>query len=378
MKSKLKRSNSVSRIIGFVIIAAAAGSVFLIDWKPEVEEEPMPVRPLKTVEAGRAAAGRTWKYPGKTSAGEEATMAFEVAGSVKELLVREGDAVKKGQVLARLDDRDYQSAVKSAEAEVKRAEAQRERVELAAASNAVSKQEVSNARAAADKARADLEIRKKALEDTEITARFGGTIARTFIKAFENVQAKQAVLSLQNLSRIEIKASIPEARLALVDPVRRAKMDPALMPQFVATFEFFQDRLFALQVKELSTQADPTTQTYTATFDMKAPGDVTILPGMTAMVSEKPNPNAPVAENGILRVPLDAVPVDGEGQYYVWLMEKGEGDIYAAKRSDVQVGEIVGDQIEINSGLTLGQRIAAAGVHILVEGQQVRLLEETN
>jgi multidrug efflux system membrane fusion protein len=242
----------------------------------------------------------------------------------------------------------------------------------------VSKQEVSNARAAADKARADLEIRKKALEDTEITARFGGTIARTFIKAFENVQAKQAVLSLQNLSRIEIKASIPEARLALVDPVRRAKMDPAEMPHFIATFEFFPDRPFALEVKELSTQADPTTQTYTATFDMEAPGDVTILPGMTAMVSEKPNPNAPVAENGILRVPLDAVPVDGEGQYYVWLMEKGEGDIYAAKRSDVQVGEIVGDQIEINSGLTLGQRIAAAGVHILVEGQQVRLLEETN
>ncbi len=65
MKSKLKRSNATSRIIGLVILAAAAGSVFLIDWKPEVKEEPTPVRPLKTVEAGRATVGRAWKYPGK-------------------------------------------------------------------------------------------------------------------------------------------------------------------------------------------------------------------------------------------------------------------------------------------------------------------------
>lgn len=373
MNETKRSSGPKSKLIGGIMLLVAVVSVFVIDWRPEVEEPPPPIRPLKTVIAGETAAATQWKYPGKASAGEEATLAFEVAGTVKELLVREGEQVKNGQVLARLDDRDYQNAMKSAQAEVDRAQAQFERVELAAKSNAVSEQEVSNARAALDKAKADLDIQSKAVEDTVLTARFAGTVAQTFIKAFENVQAKQQVLSLQNLDRIEIKASIPEARLALVDPERRKDGEKHSVP-FVATFDYFSDRTFPLEFKEFATEADPVTQTFTATFVMDAPTDVTILPGMTAMVAELADPEKPADPNADLLLPLDVVPVDGLGQYFVWKVEPEEGDMYSVTRQDVSVGELTGKNIIITAGLTRGDRVAAAGVHILVDGQRVRLL----
>ena len=350
----------------------AVVSVFLIDWKPEVEEPPPPVRPLKTLVAGETAAATAWQYPGKARAGEQATMAFEVAGNVKELLVKEGQDVEEGEALARLDDRDYQNALKSAQAELDRAKAQFDRMEAAAKSNAVSEQEVSNARAAFDKARAELDIRSKAVEDTVLKARFAGTVAQTFIEAFENVQAKEPVLSLQNLNRIEIEASVPEARLAQVDPARRKEKTHTV--PFVATFDYFPDRQFPLEIKEFSTEADPVTQTFTATFVMDAPADVTILPGMTAMVSELAHPDREVAPDADLLLPLDAVPVDGLGQYFVWRVEPVEGDLYAVTRQDVSVGELTAENIIITAGLSRGDRVAAAGVNILVEGQQVKLL----
>jgi len=118
MNEKTKLSGSRSKLIGGILFLIAIASVFLIDWRPEVAEEPPTIRPLKTLVAGETAAATTWQCPGKAGAGEEATMAFEVAGSVNELLVREGMDVNEGQILARLDDRDFQNALKAAQAEV--------------------------------------------------------------------------------------------------------------------------------------------------------------------------------------------------------------------------------------------------------------------
>lgn len=367
------KPKSSNKKIGAALFVAAAVSVFVIDWKPEVEEAPPPIRPLKTIIVGEAHAGTAWQFPGKVSAGEQATMAFEVAGTVKELLVKEADRVEKGQVLARLDERDYVNELKSAQAELDRAKAQFDRMKVAAAANAVSEQELSNARAGFDQAKAELDIKAKALEDTELKASFSGTIASTFVKAFENVKAKQEVLSLQDLSRIEIKASIPEARIAQADPGQRGKKETA--DWFFVTFDYFPGRTFPVIPEEFSTEADPATQTYTATFVMDTPDDVLILPGMTAMVSERletKEEDATADSNFLL--PLDAVPVDGVGQYFIWVVEQDEGDVYSVTRRDVTVGELSGGSIIISSGVNRGERIAGAGVHILQEGQKVKLL----
>ncbi len=367
-KSKSSKK-STARIVGGLIFAAAVAAVFLMDRTPEEEEEAPVVRPLKTmvIESSFAAKGKT--YPGKVSAGQQVNMAFEVPGLIVERAVNRGDNVSQGQVLMRLDPRDFENDYNSALAERDRARAQLERMEQAARSNAVSKQEVDDARAAFDQAAAAVDTRKKALEDTKLSAKFDGVIGDTFVQQFQNVQAKQQVLSLIDISTIEIDVSVSEGDVARARPENRDKID------LVATFDFFPGEVFPVKIAEVTTEADPVTQTYTITVAMDRPEDKNILPGMTATVTARiPRELLREGEDGF-PVPLDAVPVDGLGQYYVWkLKETGEGS-YTVHRADVEVGEVDGDDIVVVGGLAKGDRIALAGVHVLTEGREVRLLE---
>jgi RND family efflux transporter MFP subunit len=293
-------------------------------------------------------------------------MAFEVSGKLIERPVKKGDMVKVGQLLARLDPRDYKQDLDGVKAEMERARAHRDRIRKAAEKNAVSKQDVSDAEAAFDVARSKVGIKVKALEDTYLRAKFAGLIANTYVENFENISAKQKILVLQDVSSIKIDINVPEERVAM------AKRDRNRF-RFVASFDYLPDREFDLEIKEFATEADPKSQTYTATFIMPAPEDVNILPGMTATVREFLRQAED--DGSSYSVPIDVVPVDGLGNYYVWLLKKDSGDIYTAHRVDVTVGDMMGDSIQILSGLKKGDRIAMAGVHYLQEGQRVRLLD---
>jgi RND family efflux transporter MFP subunit len=141
----------------------------------------------------------------------------------------------------------------------------------------------------------------------------------------------------------------------------------------VATFDFLPGREFTVELKEVSTEADPATQTYAVTVVMPAPKDVTILPGMTATIRTYRKESAGPAGGGYA-VPVDAVPVDGLGNCFVWVVKEKADRAWTVHRREVTVGEMMQDSILVTDGLEQGDHIATAGVHFLQEGQQVRLL----
>jgi len=363
MEEKKKSNMNVKIGLGLMIVAVI--SVFFMDWKADIPEEPLVVRPLKTLVIGSAFAESGRKYPGKVRAAQSAEMGFEVSGRLIERPVNNGDMVTEGQLLARLDPSDFEQDLESVTAELERSRAQRDRIRKAAEKNAVSKQDVSNAEAAFDKAQAQVKIKAKALKDTYLRAEFSGIIANTLVENFENVTAKQPIMVLQDISSLEIDINVPEERFALAKKQKGAK--------FLASFDYLPEREFDITVKEFATEADPKTQTYAVTFKMPAPKDVNILPGMTATVKEYRK--ATQKGDSSYSVPIDVVPVDGLGNYYVWLLKKSAENIYTVHRVDVEVGDMTGDSIQILKGLKQGDRIAMAGVHYLQEGQHVRLLE---
>ncbi len=369
----MPKSKKVPRLIGFLIgailIAGAVYSIFFIEWKTEVPPEPLLVRPLKTmvIESPYTWVGR--KYPGKVKAGTSVMLSFDVAGTIIEKLVSKGDEVQEGQLLYRLDPRDFQNDLDATKAERERAKAQYERIKLAASTGAVSQQELTNAQAAFDVAEAQVKIKVKALEDTSLRAKFSGLIANTFADNFQNVQAKQSILSLQDVSSVEIDVNVPEDRVAL-------SMKDRENYRLVATFDYLPDNKFEVTLKSFSTEADPVTQTFRVTLAMPAPKDkdITILPGMTATVTPY-KLSSEEAEGNVYAIPLDLVPVDGLGNYYVWKVKQSGEDQWAVQRVDVKVGEMVGSHdILVVEGISTGDRIAAAGVHLLENGQVVRLL----
>ena len=354
-----------------VAAAALAGGCS----KPEPLAAPVP-RPVQTMTLGAEMTLPPHSYPGKVLAGQRVSLAFEVSGKLQELAVKEGDRIAAGAVVARLDPRDFQNALDGARAELDRARANFERVQEAAKINAVSQQDLSNAKASMDVAQAQCDIRQKALDDTELKAPFEGVIATRYVESFENVLAKQQIVSLQNFGQIEIEVFIPENRLAGVDPTRFQQRDAG---SIAAVFDALPQLEFPLSIKEFSTEADPTTQMFRAVLTMPAPENYLILPGMTVTVRVVRRAAAGVAEDAGFLVPFDAVAVDAPtGKQFVWIVQRQAdgGDLATVTKRFVEVGEPVEESLLVRSGLAAGDVIAVAGVSVLLEGQVVKPFAE--
>lgn len=370
-KSAGKSKKLISSVLGLVVVGAAIYSVVFMDWEEAPPEEEEIVRPLKTVVVQGGQSHRTYRYLGVIEAADEVALSFDVSGALMSLQVKKGDRVEKDQMLASLDPRDFENALASAQADAEKARVTLERLRPAAGTGAISKQQLTDAEAAAASTAARLSIQQKALADTQLTASFDGIVADVLVDNYENITAKQTILVLQATDNVDVTVDVPEARIAEVDP-KRPRTEPSAS-SFAMTLDYFPDRRFAVLPKEFSTQADQLTLSYKVTFTMPRPEDVTLLPGMPATITE----TKPIEIKGAqgFWLPVDAVPVDTAGQYFVWSLKEAQEDIFTAERKAVDVGEMLDNRIAVTSGLSEGERIAAAGVHILKEGQKVRLLE---
>lgn len=370
--SRQVRSSPVGRLIGLVLVVAAIAAVIFIDWNPQPKVPPAPIRPLKTMDVSGSSMAAARSYPGKVRANREVRLAFQVGGSLTALDVRKGEDVEEGVVLAQLDARDFESQAQSKKAVLEKAREDYEKIQRLFEDGSAGKQEVVDYKAAFEVAEANANVADKALADTKLIAPFSGVIADTYVDNFENVQAKQPILSLQDVSSVEIEVSVPEERV-----IRATRGKEKDKYRFVAVFDYLPDREFDVTMKEFTTEADPMTQTYTATFVMPAPTDVTLLPGMTVTIREYArDPQA--SDETAFAIPLDAVPVDETtGGYYVWkVRDRGDGTATVA-RQPVKVDEMIGDSILVTDGLTSGDRIALAGVHVLQSEQIVKPFSAT-
>lgn len=365
-----KSQKLVSSIVGLAVVGVGIYSVLFIDWKQTPPEEEEVIRPLKTLVVQGRASEELYKYLGVVEAAEEAGLSFEVSGALISLNVNKGDRVEAGQLLASLDPRDFENALAAAQADAEKARINLERLRPAAQTGAVQMQQLTAAEAEAASTAARLNIQRKALEDTKLTASFEGVIADVFVKNYENITAKEQIVMLQATENVDVTVDVPESRVAQMNPEHaRARK---VISTFVVSLDYFPNRRFVVVPKEFQTQADRLTLSYKATFTMPRPEDIVLLPGMPATITET-KPIESGGRKGFL-LPVDAVPIDTAGDYFVWGLTGELNGIFTVHRQSVQVGEMTGDNIVVTSGLAEGDRVAAAGVHILKEGQKVQLL----
>jgi len=195
------------------------------------------------------------------------------------------------------------------------------------------------------------------LKDTSLQAPFDGILAERYAENFEFVQAQQAILSLQDVSIVEVVAQIPEGLLA------RAKQE--VLPEFTVHFESLPGLEFDAEPTEVAAEADPVTRTYAVTFQTPQPEAGLILAGMTAEVLLKGRSEG----ESVFNVPVSAVFTDEMGQQSVWIVEEQSMTVGKAR---VEVGALVGDSVALLSGVSPGQSIVTAGASFLAEGQKVR------
>jgi RND family efflux transporter MFP subunit len=343
----------------------------------EPEPQAQAVRPIKTFTIKDRQEYIRLVYPGKVEASSRVDLAFRVGGQLVALPVNMGDQVEEGQVVARLDKQDYLTKVRDLEsrlqgAEASNKEAQRNfrRSQQLFEEDIISKSaydkalaESQNAEAAVKSLEQQLKQARQDLEYTTLRAPFAGTIALTHVENHQTVQAQQPILSLEDLTALDIVVDVPEYVWSLIH--KREKEDPERIGP-VATFAVYPGRKFPLRFKEYETKANPQTQTYAITMTMDDPEDVNILPGMTAEVTGFVRGNGTSAG---FSVPLPAVAAEPDGKPYVWVLNQ---DGMTVSRRTVETGTVNEDSITVTKGLEPGEVIAAAGAHYLSEGQKVR------
>ena len=330
----------------------------------ELDAEPPPVRPVKLLTVGQSDDSIMRSFPAEVVAHQGSYLAFRVSGELIEFPVLAGAEVKKGQLLAKLDPEDFQLQYDERKARYDLAMSQLQRIQALFDKNIASQAELDQAIANARVAESAFNIAQTNLENSQLRAPFSGTVAKVFVKNFENIQAKQNILRLETRDLMDVEIQVPEKLVA------RVNKDTLYQPTVV--FDGFPNKAYKLRIKEYDTQADPATLTYKVVFSLPLPTDFNLLAGMTGHVYidiSKITKNTKAWH----KLPAEAVFSDPQqdtvSNSYVWVYNADTGMV--SKRA-VEVGQLHRDGIEVRSGIESGEQVVAAGVHYLQEGMKVR------
>ncbi|NPA35504.1 MAG: efflux RND transporter periplasmic adaptor subunit [Chlorobi bacterium] len=326
------------------------------------------IRPVKAMMVGSAVDLAGQGFPATTKASQESEISFRVGGPLIKTNVVEGKLVKKGELIAEIDPRDYKIAEQSARARYEQAKAEAERYKRLWEKGAVAKNDYDRKKATYLEAKAAWEDAVNNLRDTKLRAPFTGYYGPKLVDVGQDVRPKQPITTLSNLSIIEVATTIPE-QLA----VKYRNFD-----SFEVIFDTYPDHVFKATLKEMGKV--PTAEGYPLRLylehqnDSNDPNQPKISAGMSCRVNIKLK-NIDEEDKQMV-IPFSAV---FEGQTdntpSVWVLE-GK-DTMTVKKQPVQLDGFAGkDYVKIKSGLKAGQMIVVAGAKRLVEGQKVKILDQ--
>lgn len=347
---------------GMIICASGCGK-----GKP-VDPEPV-ARPVKLYTLEPGGLKRTYEYPGQVQSKIQADLAFEVPGRLISLAVDEGERVQEGAILAMLDPRNYESRLNASLAVLKEAKSRQRRDQALFDKNAGSKEELERSIRAVETAQANVEIARKAYEDTYLRAPFSGTVARVLVDEFKNLGSRQTVMILEETSRMEAVINIPEniwIQVRKEATSRNASEQEHILPQIIMTS--MPDRVFPAQIVAAATKADASSRTFAITFAFTSPEDLNISSGMTAK-ARFTSPHPLTSEAGGIAAPVNAVGYNAQGKAFVWRIAQYT---MLASKVEVEAGEMAGDMIEVFGPLQAGETIATSGIHNIREGMKIK------
>ncbi len=325
----------------------------------EQTREPV-VRPVKLISLSAASTVQTSRYPAVINAAQFSELSFQVGGLIEKLAVVESQQVEQGELIARLDQRDYKNQLVSARSQFENAEDVYQRAVRLAEEEAIARSVLEERQSQRDVARAQFDSAEKALQDTMIRAPFAGAIVQVPVHERENVPAGQLVAALMGHGALEVTVNVPARVIAEAQQVENTSafviLNVSTANRIEATF------------KEAGLLADTASQTYRVTFTFEPPDNLVILPGMNATVELSGSRRAETAAGNRISVPLSAIVSDGRSRY-VWVVND---DSMTVSRREVTVADGIGEIAVVTEGLTLGETIATAGASFLADGMQVR------
>lgn len=299
-------------------------------------------------------------YTGGVAPIQEVTVFPRVEGWVQKFDLYEGDYVKRGEVVARLDRVELMAMVSEAQANVEFWDKELPRFETLVRRGAIAQSEHDNAVKQAEAARARLEMLRTRLSYTDIFAPISGRVSKRHIYAGILVKPGMPIVDLQDLSRVRVQVKVAEKDLPYV------KAGPLGTEAIVGLPSLPNPRNeFKAQVSTVFPQLDPVTRTATVEVVLPNPNE-TLKPDTYAVVHlilER--------KKQAITIPRLAVLEGPEKRPIVYVT-----DGVAAMSRPVKPGIAEGDRIEVLEGVKEGEMVVWKGQRNLSDGAEVNLVPE--
>ena len=285
----------------------------------------------------------------------------EYNGKLVSIYVKEGQSVKKGAPLAKIDDAGLKEQLDQIELQLNLAETTFERTERLWNQKIGSEMIYLEAKTRYEAQKKQLAQMRRQLAKTKIYAPFNGTIDQVFANQGANVApGVTPILRIVNLNSMYVEADVPENYLTSVTKGSKAVVEIPVLAQSQIT-----------SIRQTGSYIQPSNRTFRVEAPLDNPnGD--IKPNLVAKLNviDYTNPEALMVPRRILRQ-------NAEGVYFVFALSNSEGENrYAAEQRFIELGRSKNEMIEITQGISQGDLLIDEGVSLLEPNQKVKRIEQ--
>lgn len=320
----------------------------------QVQEDVIPVK-LQELEQG--SDGAVIHASGLFTTDDETVLSFKNGGVINKIYVKEGDAIKEGQLLATLNLTEINAGAQQAALAEEKAERDYQRASKLYRDSVATLEQMQNARTALDVARQQLRAATFNRRFSEIRATVSGYVLQRFANEGQVVGPGTPVLQVNGAGDGEwlLKVGVSDRQWAAISRGDRASVQSDALP----------GKMLDASVFKKSEGIDPASGTFLIHLKIKGKAGAALASGMFAKADIFPSRKAA----GVWSIPYDAL-LDGDGgSGYVFITN----DRQTASKVAVQVGEIRKDKVLITAGLENAKYLVVSGSPYLNDGSKIKV-----
>ena len=336
----------------------------------ETNPPPNPPLPVTIVQVGSSNGGGVeTRYSGSINADASVDVAFKVSGVVDRVTqvpgadgrsrnLQDGDAVRRGTILAQLRQTEFRDQVSDAEASQRQAQADYERTSQLYENRSVSKADYDAAYARYTASRARRSQAELSLQDAFLRSPIDGVILRRSVEVGSLAGPSTPAFTVANTRRVKVVFGVPDV---IVKDLRLGGL-------LTIQAEALPGKVLEGRITRISPSADPSSRVFEVEAALPNP-DGQMKVGMLATLRMGGS-----SEEEALFVPLAAIirPAGDSTGYAVYVVQ--ESSAPAAHLRRVTLGDVTGNMIAVHKGLQPGDRVILRGATIVADGQQVRVI----
>ncbi len=351
----MNRTHFFTLALAFSLVTALTGCGSEVQSEPVSSKPKVESIPVEVAAVVHGAIDASYASTATLEAEHEAKIVAEVSGIVLDILVEEGDHVRQGQVLARLDAERSRLQVRQAEGEVQRLKNDITRNERLMSRQLIGRQAFEQSQYDYATRKAEVDLTKVILRKSDIVAPFDGVVTHRLIKQGQLLNVHDDAFQVANFQELTAKLHVPERAAAAIRTNQPVTF----------TVDAYPEQTYTANVERVAPVVDAASGTVTVSVAIKN-RDGRLRPGLFTRQS--------IVYDHIVDAPLvpKAAVMTDQGQSSVFIVDAGK-----VHRVKLKLGYESGASVQVLNGVTSGQIVVVAGQNALSEDAAVEVVQRS-